>query len=265
MTGRTSDFSTVASRYDATRNVPEQVLTQCYEMLTQRGILPSAGTILDAGCGTGQISIPLATRGLEVVGIDVSNAMVSIATSKIKPGQCARYEVSDVRLIKYSDYTFDAVVFSKLMMHIEDWKNCCRELVRVSKPGSYIFHLIDRGIFGDSVRREFTRRIDELGFTNRFLGAVARSGEIVHAMSALGCEISLVQDSRLAWEHSITRHRSLQSFEERLFAEFWYVPEEVYSRVLADTAEWAEAQPGGLHEPEHLAGVLLIEAYRTPR
>ena len=265
MTGRISDFSSVASRYDATRHVPESVLTQCYELLMQRGILPSAGTILDAGCGTGQISIPLAARGLDVVGIDVSDAMVRIASSKIRPGQRARYEVNDVRAIQYGNDAFDAVVFSKLLMHIEDWRQCCCELVRVSKPESHIIHIIDRGVFGDSVRREFGRRADEAGYASRFLGAVTRSGEIVEAMSSLGCETNTVQDSRLVWNHTTTRQHSLECFEDRLFAEYWYLPAEVYGRVLAETGEWAKAQPGGLNEPEHLAGFLVVEAYKTPQ
>ena len=265
MRGRISDFTSVASRYDATRHVPESLLTQCYELLLQRGILPSAGTILDAGCGTGQISIPLAARGLDIVGIDVSDAMVRIASSKISPGQRARYEVNDVRAINYSNDSFDAVVFSKLLMHIEDWRQCCCELVRVSKPGSHIIHIIDRGVFGDSVRREFTRLTDQAGYTSRFLGAMARSGEIAEAMSALGCETITVKDNRLAWDHCTTRQQSLDYFEERLFAEFWYLPAELYGRVLAEASEWAKAQPGGLDEPEHLAGFLLVEAYKTPR
>ncbi len=84
-------------------------------------------------------------------------------------------------------------------------------------------------------------------------------------MSSLGCETSTVQDSRLAWDHTTTRQHSLACFEKRLFAEYWYLPAEVYGRVLAETGEWAEAQPGGLDEPEHLAGFLLVEAYKTPR
>ena len=265
MTGRISDFSSIARRYDATRHLPVSVLTLCYEMLTERGILPSLGTILDAGCGTGQISLPLAARGLEVVGVDVSDAMVRIAASKTQPGQNTRYEVGDIRSLSYADATFDCAVFSKLMMHIENWRQCCRELVRVSKPGSHVVQLIDRGVFGDSVRREFSRRVDGLGFTQRFLGAVSWSGEIPDLMSSLGCETIIIKESRLAWDHTTTRRHALDGFADRLFAEFWYLPAEVYDRVLSETTEWAKAQPGGLDTPEHLAGFLIVEAYKIPR
>ena len=264
MTGRSSDFSTVAARYDATRDVPERVLTDCYEALMRGGVLPGAGTVLDAGCGTGQISIPLSRAGLRVVGIDVSEAMVRIAASKVEPGGPARYEVGDARAIAYAAGTFDGVVFSKLLMHVEDWKGCCGELVRVAKRGSPILHLIDRGTYADSVRREFTRRVDALGFRDRFPGAVSSSGAIPAHMASLGCETRSFRDDRLSWHRHVTRRQSLQSFEERLFAEFWYLPVDVYDRVLSDTGAWAAAQPGGWDGSERLSGYLIVEAYRTP-
>lgn len=38
--------------------------------------------ILDLGCGTGNISLPLAKKGYEVIGIDVSEDMLSVAKEK---------------------------------------------------------------------------------------------------------------------------------------------------------------------------------------
>jgi SAM-dependent methyltransferase len=42
----------------------------------------SAGTILDAGCGTGRVAIELARRGHAVVGIDVDPALLERARAK---------------------------------------------------------------------------------------------------------------------------------------------------------------------------------------
>ena len=39
-------------------------------------------TILDGGCGTGGHAIPLAERGYEVTGIDLSEEMINIAKEK---------------------------------------------------------------------------------------------------------------------------------------------------------------------------------------
>jgi 2-polyprenyl-3-methyl-5-hydroxy-6-metoxy-1,4-benzoquinol methylase len=61
--GPTSDFSAVACRYDATRDVPQKQLRACYERLVHYGLFLPSGDVLDAGCGTGQISIVLAEMG----------------------------------------------------------------------------------------------------------------------------------------------------------------------------------------------------------
>lgn len=39
-------------------------------------------TVLDAGCGTGRVAIELATRGIDVVGIDLDAAMLAEARTK---------------------------------------------------------------------------------------------------------------------------------------------------------------------------------------
>ena len=44
----------------------------------------SGGPILELGCGTGRISIPIAKAGIEVVGIDISKPMLDLARSKAK-------------------------------------------------------------------------------------------------------------------------------------------------------------------------------------
>lgn len=42
-----------------------------------------SGNILELGCGTGRVAIPLASRGFEVTGLDLSNEMLSVFENKI--------------------------------------------------------------------------------------------------------------------------------------------------------------------------------------
>jgi SAM-dependent methyltransferase len=48
-------------------------------------------TIIELGCGTGSISIPLAKRGYRVIGVDVSPEMLAVAREKMRQ---ARTEVT---------------------------------------------------------------------------------------------------------------------------------------------------------------------------
>lgn len=56
-----------------------------------------AKTILDIGCGTGRISIPLSREGFEVVGIDTSREMLAIAKKKAGNRKNLRFEIADLR------------------------------------------------------------------------------------------------------------------------------------------------------------------------
>lgn len=51
----------------------------------------TGGPILEVGCGTGRVLLPLARAGLSVVGVDVSPSMLAIAHDKIaQAGQSTR-------------------------------------------------------------------------------------------------------------------------------------------------------------------------------
>lgn len=61
----------------------EEWLRFALESLERKGIKGGAGAlVVDLGCGTGSISIPLAARGYRVYGIDLSEAMLSVAMDK---------------------------------------------------------------------------------------------------------------------------------------------------------------------------------------
>ncbi len=45
-------------------------------------LVPSGAAVLDAGCGTGRVAIELASRGYEVVGVDLDPAMLDLARAK---------------------------------------------------------------------------------------------------------------------------------------------------------------------------------------
>jgi len=263
--GRVSDFSPIAARYDATRDLPERFLLACYDRLLERGLFPERGRVLDAGCGTGQVSLPLAARGYEIRGFDISAAMVGIAGAKLSPEWRASYRVGDVRRIPEPDASFDAAVVSKLFQHIEDWQKACRELIRVVRPGSPIVQINERGFFGNAVRRYFSKRADELGFTSRFLGLKPSSGAEASAfMRAEGCEVIPVDMADLRWRSPISHGEALDRIRDKLHAEFWYLPADIHGRLISDTIAWVDAQPQGRKTVEEQRPYLQVEVFRTP-
>ena len=65
-------------------------------------------SVLDAGCGTGRVAIELARRGVEVVGVDVDPAMLSVARRK---GPAIEWVEADLTTVDLGR-RFDVVVMA---------------------------------------------------------------------------------------------------------------------------------------------------------
>lgn len=265
MDAQTSDFSRIALRYDATRNVPGDVLDICYDRLIDGGFLAVGEPTLDVGCGTGQMSIPLAARGMAIHGIDVSSEMIEIARSKVQPGWRATFSTGDARDLPADNGSFGGAVVSKLFQHIQDWQKACQEIIRVVRPGGHIIHINERGAFGNAVRRHFAARANELGFARRYLGLDphTRTG-LTEFLVSRGCRPISIDTSGLHWETSISYREAMDQIEEGLFAEFWYLPNDIHRRIVADTAAWINEQPDGSNTVERLTPRLAVEVFALP-
>jgi ubiquinone/menaquinone biosynthesis C-methylase UbiE len=259
--GPTSDYTPIASRYDHTRDIPGELLKTCYGRLIAMGILPRHGRILDAGCGTGQISLPLAALGYEVCGYDISRAMVEIANAKVDAAWQVSYGVADVRQLPDHDSSFDAVVVSKLFQHVGNWQSAVRELLRVLKPNAFLLHINEKGAFKNAVRLYFASCADAAGFTDRYIGLRDRT-DLARYVLNLGCEQVPMKVEDLCWEKRITYDEALEQLQARLSSEFWGIPDDTYETILAETAQWIESQPSGRTSIETMRPHLVLEAFR---
>jgi SAM-dependent methyltransferase len=72
--------------------------------------LEAGERVLDVGCGPGRHALALARRGIEVLGVDLSEDFVTLARdAAAAEGLPARFEVLDVRVLAY-DAEFDAAI-----------------------------------------------------------------------------------------------------------------------------------------------------------
>jgi SAM-dependent methyltransferase len=72
--------------------------------------LEEGDRVLDVGCGPGRHALALARRGIDVVGVDLSEDFVALAREAAAgEGLTARFEVRDVRDLTY-EADFDAVI-----------------------------------------------------------------------------------------------------------------------------------------------------------
>jgi SAM-dependent methyltransferase len=93
--------------------------------------------ILEIGCGTGYFTRELTRRGADIVAIDVSPDLLEIAKANSSAPN-VRYEIQNACALTYSDATFDSVVGSSILHHLEI-EDALREIYRVLKPAGTIY------------------------------------------------------------------------------------------------------------------------------
>ena len=84
--------------------------------------------VLDLGCGKGRFARHLAGLGSDVVGVDLSPAMLGAAVGLDRAKASARR-------LPFADGTFDAVVAVEVLEHVGDVRPVLREARRVLRPG----------------------------------------------------------------------------------------------------------------------------------
>lgn len=94
--------------------------------------LEGFGTVLDVGCGDGQISRALASRGAAVTGIDPTERNLEVARERAGGPVYVKAGADD---LPFDDASFDAVVACLVFEHIDDVDGAIAEVARVLRPG----------------------------------------------------------------------------------------------------------------------------------
>lgn len=90
--------------------------------------------VLDAGCGTGRLTTPLAKLRVTPIGVDVDPNMLSIAARRL-PGRCLR---ATIEHLPFPNATFDLAIAVTVLDFVADPTAAVAELVRVTRPGGRI-------------------------------------------------------------------------------------------------------------------------------
>lgn len=100
--------------------------------------LKNGASVLDVGCGGGTKSNYLASKGLDVLGIDFSDNMIGIASREVPN---ARFLVMDIKEIENLNENFDGIFMQAVLLHVpkNEVDGVLRKAVTKLNPGGSLY------------------------------------------------------------------------------------------------------------------------------
>ena len=161
--------------------------------------IPMGSNILEAGCGTGQLSIALSRYARQIYGIDLSKGSLIEAKQFINSNDIKSVHLFRMNIFKlfFEENTFDVIISNGVLHHTYNPKLAFSKLVRVLKPGGIIviglYHRYGRIIqkirqsliknFGDSFKfldKRFRDKISDKKKYAWFLDQYKNPSETTH-------------------------------------------------------------------------------------
>lgn len=94
--------------------------------------------VLDIGCGAGTQS--RLWTGHRYQGLDINEPLIRLARERAAElGTSARFDVGSATALPFADASFDVCLMPELLEHVEDWRACLDEAVRVLRPGGVLY------------------------------------------------------------------------------------------------------------------------------
>lgn len=121
-------YDRIGAGYNTTRKADHYLLGRMMHYLKA----DNAGTYLDIGCGTGNYTIEFSKRGVKMIGMDPSEAMLSIARSR---NAAVDWRNGKAESMNLADESVEGVLAILTTHHWTNQDKGYSELGRVMKPG----------------------------------------------------------------------------------------------------------------------------------
>ncbi len=188
--------------------------------------------MVELGVGTGVIANGLRNHGLDVVGFDLSEAMMRAAIDRI--GE--RVAVADVDRLPLADGSVDTAFFVWVLQLVEDPTTTIAEAARVVRPGGRVIAILSNGEYAPD---------DEVAPI--FDGLAALRPERLSRDHLVGADVNgllLEHEGFTGWDEfpsSVTEQ--IESIERRIYSSMFDVDDETWQRVVVPVLERLRALP----------------------
>ena len=165
-------FGKAAATYDSVAGLQRSIGTNMLEFMPA----DMTGLCMDLGCGTGHFVGPLQERGLDVLGLDLSQGMLQFASSR----QRAHWLCADAEALPFAENSLDCVFSSLAIQWCHNLPALFEGLKYSVGPGGklYIATLGPRTLC--ELRRSW-EQVDGYVHVNRFVGRESLEAAIAQA------------------------------------------------------------------------------------
>jgi SAM-dependent methyltransferase len=241
-------FDRAAEYYDDTRSTDDETLGRIVALVEEE--VAGRGPVLEIGVGTGQLALPLAARGVPVVGLDLSGAMMAKLVEKaggVAPLPLVR---GDATGLPFANGSVGGA-YARWVLHlIPNWEDAVAELHRVVAPDGAIA-IEPGGLFG-AFREVFLRFVEILGdrAAPPGLSWIDREAPLDAAFAGLGRRAVRTVEVRYESDEPRSVARFLDGVEERRWSWTWSIPDDELRAAMHELGQWAEARFGDLTAPQ---------------
>lgn len=207
------NFDRVAKIYDATRGLPPPVMPAVVESLV--AAFEGSSSVLDAGVGTGRFASPLAARGIEVTGVDVSQAMLAEASRK----GARRIVRADLEGMPFPDRAFDSCLMVHVLHLVDNPGRLLSEVTRTCT--SFVVSLVETTDC-DSVRDAYIALRSELGRPWTGFSEQDLSEQIAPSY----------RREAASYSEEVKAEDDIDYFKAKLSAITWDVPDDVHGEII---------------------------------
>jgi SAM-dependent methyltransferase len=247
-------FDDAAGFYDKTRALSPDAAERVTDLLMSE--LDGRDRVLEVGVGTGRIALPLAARGVSMVGVDLARNMLARLVENAGGTSPFPLVQADATRLPLADRSFDGAVVSWVLHLIEAWREVLAELVRTVHGGVLI---IDVGGEKESITSDLTWRFKDVAGVTNWPRGVADPDQVDDALTALGAKARALDPVVEVVDSTIEQHIGM--LEQGIYSVTWGLDEATRRGAAADLRAWAEDRYGSLTEIRRMEITHIWRAY----
>ena len=223
-----TSFDRVADIYDETRG-GERRGDRFADDLAPWIVAPK---VVELGVGTGVIANGLRRHGIDVVGFDLSEAMMRAAIDRIGP----QVALADVDRLPIADDRVDTAVFVWVLQLVPDPMATLAEAARIVRPGGRVITILSNGEYSPD---------DEIAPI--FDGLAALRTERLGRNEIVAADLpglTLEHQGFTRWdEFPSSVADQIQGIENRVYSSMFDVDDEIWARVVEPVLAELRALP----------------------